>query len=542
MHVRKLKLQEPSKILDDYINNYERLSSFFVYNYHDKNAYRERLAHLKERNYDRDRLVKYLYGFNQKYQPHQKVLENIEKLKDKNAVVVVAGQQAGLLTGPAYTIHKCLSILKLAGMMENELGVPVVPVFWIAGEDHDFAEVNHVHILENGNPRKHKYNLPGAGEDSVSKLALDREKLVQWVKEAFQSFGETQYTETLLNDLVTKAKESATMVDFFAAMIHDYFGQYGLVLMDSGDSDLRKIESSHFKKMIENNASIAESVTHQLMRLKEQGYAIALDQKMASANLFYHIDGERILLERADENTFVNHAKGITLTREELLLIASETPEQLSNNVVTRPLMQESLLPTLAFIGGPGEVAYWSALKGAFEKMGMLMPPVLPRIRITMVDDKTLKWLGEKGLTIDDVLAGDWNEIRKLWLNDQHEWNVDGTYLQVQSEVMNAIKPLHQLADDVNSTLTSLCDKNKRYIDEQLAFIKKAIEREINTRYQVELQKFDRVKAALAPGGHPQERTWSIVYFLNYWGPDLISKIMESDQYSFEGDPLLVEL
>ncbi|MGV3487764.1 MAG: bacillithiol biosynthesis cysteine-adding enzyme BshC [Tuberibacillus sp.] len=542
MQVRKLKLKETSKLMDDYINQFERLSSFFVYDYHKIDAYKDRLRHLNERTYDRERLAEYLYGFNKKYQPHDKVFENIKRLKDKNAVVVVAGQQAGLFTGPAYTIHKCLSILKLTEKLEKELSVPVVPVFWIAGEDHDFAEVNHIHILDNGQPRKHKYNLAGAGEDSVSRLQLDHGKLEQWIKDAFRSFGETQYTKSLLNGLLKKAAASSTLVDFFAAMIHEYFGSYGLVLMDSGDPELRKIESDYFEKMIEHNAAISESVVRQLTALKDNGYAVSLDQKITSANLFYHHNGERILLERADHETFMNAVKGITVTREDLIRVAQETPEKLSNNVVTRPLMQESLLPTIAFIGGPGEVAYWSALKGAFEKMGMIMPPVLPRIRITMVDEKTKNWLAEKELQIDDCMTGDWSRIREAWLNNQHEWDVESTFTRVQKEVINAIQPLHDLAREVNPVFDSLCDKNKQYISEQLAFMKKAIEREFKLRYQVELNKFDRVKAAIAPGGQLQERTWSIVYFLNYWGPGLITSLMASEQYTFDGDPLLVEL
>lgn len=542
MHIRKLDLQEPSKLLDDYIHHYDRISSFFVYDYHNKSAYQERLAHLNERKFDRDKIVDYLFEYNRAFHPHPKVLENIEKLRNKDAVAVVAGQQAGLFTGPVYTVHKCISILKFAELQEKELGVPVVPIFWVAGEDHDFDEVNHVHIIEQDRTRKLKFKMAEAGQNSVSLLPVDQEKLVQWAKDAFQAFGETQFTESLLEDVITKAKASTTIVDFFSAMIHEYFGQYGLVLMDSGDKRLRKLESQHFVKMIKNNEAIAETVTHQLSSLNDHGYSVALDQKLASANLFYHENGERVLLERSAQGTFVNDTKGISLTREQLLNTAQQNPEKLSNNVVTRPLMQESLLPTLAFIGGPGEVAYWSALKGAFETMGMLMPPVLPRIRITMIDDKTKTWLGVKGLGIDDVLKGDWDQLRGNWLNDQHEWDVEGVYSQVSSNVENALRPLYQLAGDVKPTFNDLTVKNKKYIDEQLGFMKKAIERELKLRYDVELRKFDRVKAGLAPNGNLQERTWCLYYFLNYWGPDLITRLMECDHYSFEGTPLLVEL
>jgi len=205
--------------------------------------------------------------------------------------------------------------------------------------------------------------------------------------------------------------------------------------------------------------------------------------------------------------------------------------------------MQECLLPTVAFIAGPGEVAYWSALKGAFEKMGMVMPPVVPRLRLTLVDEKILRWLGEKGLALNDVFTSDWSDIRQSWLNDQHEWEIDRIYKNVQSEVEKAVQPLYQLAKEVNPhVLPGLCAKNEDYIQSQLAFIKKAIEREITNKFTTELRRFDRVKATLYPDGQFQERTWSIIFLLNRWGPELIDRLMAFDQYPMDGEAFVVEL
>jgi len=544
MRVHKLNVDEPSCLMEDYLHHYERLSPFFAYDYRDPKTYADRLTYLKERRFEREKLVAYLRQFNGKYHPPEKVIASLEKLRDDNAVVVVGGQQAGLLTGPSYTVNKCLSIIKWSEKLEADLGVPVVPVFWIAGEDHDFDEVNHVFIPDaSGAPKKHAYRHPGAGRDSVTQLQIDHERLTQWLEEAFQSFGETQYTDTLLKKVKAKLDNAKTLIDFFAAILMEFFGEYGLVLLDSGDHALRKLESDYFAHMIEANASLAESVVGQLSALKDVGYPPALDQKPESANLFYHRGGERILLERKDPTTFVNEQKGVRLTREALLEIAKTAPEQLSNNVVTRPLMQECLLPTVAFIAGPGEVAYWSALKGAFEKMGMVMPPVVPRLRLTLVDEKILRWLGEKGLALNDVFTSDWSDIRQSWLNDQHEWEIDRIYKNVQSEVEKAVQPLYQLAKEVNPhVLPGLCAKNEDYIQSQLAFIKKAIEREITNKFTTELRRFDRVKATLYPDGQFQERTWSVIFLLNRWGPELIDRLMAFDQYPMDGEAFVVEL
>ncbi|WP_229745355.1 bacillithiol biosynthesis cysteine-adding enzyme BshC [Pullulanibacillus pueri] len=541
MRIEKLNLPETSNLTADYISDNGTIGRFFDYSTQDMACYQKRLEDLHKRSYNREGLVDYLMAFNQQYEASPKVINNIQKLKDERTVVVVGGQQAGLLTGPVYTIHKCLSILQLAHQQEKALGVPVVPVFWIAGEDHDYAEVNHVFAYHQETVRKLAYHQKGTGLDSLSRIDIDKQRLNVWIESVFQAYGETSRTKALLAQVKQDAEASKTFIDFFARQIHRLFGDSGLILMDSGDPKLRHLESGFFNQLIAENEKISGSVVTQLEALRASGYTVNLDQSLESANLFIHDQDERILLYRKDKQTFVNENKGYQVSRAELLDIAETHPERLSNNVVTRPLMQEFLLPTLAFIGGPGEIAYWSGLKEAFHVFDFKMPPVVLRHRLTMVDRKTEKWLKGKQLTVEDGLSESFYKEKEAWLGRQHQWDVEGVVKTVKKEMASAYTPLAALAAEVDSELETLTQKNQEIINNQIDYMKKTIERRIRQAHSTELRKFDRVKACLLPDGSPQERVWSTFYFLNYWGSEVIDELLQTS-LEFDGKPYIVYL
>jgi len=541
MQIEKINLTEPSKLTEDYINGKAAIQSFFDYDVNDPKCYQKRLNYLDKMNYEREALADYLIQFNQKFQPHDKVLNNIERLKDPHAVVVVGGQQAGLLTGPLYTIHKCLSIIQLAQEQEQALGVPVIPVFWIAGEDHDYDEVNHVFAYQQEAIKKLPYRLLEAGMTSVSELDIDHNQLEKWLEQVFQAYGETAYTKNLLEQLKMVAKTSQTLVDFFAGLIHQLFGKHGLVLLDSGDSRLRKLEAKYFKAMIDHNQGIASGVVDQLNKLEKNGYNVQLDQSIDSMNLFINDKNERILLYHVQEETYGNKAKSMITTKADLYEVAEHHPEQLSNNVVTRPLMQEMLLPTLAFIGGPGEIAYWSALSPAFHELSLEMPPVLLRHRLVLVDRKTMQWIDQKELDLLTILSKDFYKEKEAWLDAQHQWDVEGTFNTVKENVLAVYDPLSGLAKEVDPHLEKLSNKNCHLVVKQLEYMKQAIKRNIEQKHAVELSKFERVKASLFPSDSPQERMWSVYYFMNYVGDDIVDRLLETS-FPFEGRPYVVYL
>lgn len=533
METKSIEVPPSSKLFKDYLNQEDSIQSFFDYRFNEQDDFNKRLKAIHERHYQRARLVRVLTAFNKKYTNHKNVFENINKLENNQTVAVVGGQQAGLLTGPAYAIHKCLSIIKLAKQQEERLGVPVIPIFWIAGEDHDFDEVNHVFTQKAGAMKKVVYQKKFGNKTSVSKLTIDKGDLAKWIDEVFGAFGETEHTQDVLTEVEDVMKQSVTFVDFFAHLIHRLFSHYGLVLLDSADPEMRQLESVNFQNLLSHHREINESVMTRLDALKDRGYDVNLDQTPGSVNLFYEHEGSRELL-RTDKDQLVGKNGSVSFDLDEISQIAEQKPQSFSNNVVTRPIMQDLLLPTLAFIAGPGEIAYWSTLREAFHCLAIDMPVVVPRLQITLIERRTDKWLEDKGVSIEAILNGGLHDLKDQWLRSQHPWDVTGVVDEFRQKIKVGHGPVKSLAVDISRGLEQVSDKNLSIIEQHIDMIEKKMKTMIEKQYDTELRRFDDVEAALVPMGQPQERIWSIFYFINQHGFELIDQLLEQD-YQFDG-------
>ncbi|MFS0861383.1 bacillithiol biosynthesis cysteine-adding enzyme BshC [Fredinandcohnia sp. 179-A 10B2 NHS] len=542
MEVVDLFLPSSNRLVNDYISNKMDTSSFFDYDIHSPIVYEVRKNDLAKRLFDREKLVNQLLSFNKRFNYHQNTIDNIHKLEDPASVVVIGGQQAGVLTGPLYSIHKIISIIKLAKEQEEKLQIPVIPVFWIAGEDHDFAEINHVYINDpNKGISKKAVPQRHIGKSMVSSINLEKEHLSAWVESIFETFGETNYTNELLHRLTTYIENSQTYVDFFIQIINDLFGETGLVLVDSGSSQIRNLEQTNFKTLIEKNKEIHDALISQQEKISKCQYPKTIDMNENSANIFYHLNGERVLLEyNKEHDVFSGKNNECILCTEEILQIAAENPEQLSNNVVTRPVMQELLFPTLAFISGPGEISYWAELKQVFSVMGIKMPPVVPRLMITLLERPIESTIGDLGLTIEGALTGELAKVKSNWLNN-HTGDVEHLIADAKKEVEQIHKKIRMAALNIDQGLSELLVKNADLIQSQFDFLQMTINRRFLHKNEVEIKKYDRIETSLIPLGAPQERIWNIFYYLNKYGTNFVVDLLNLE-YKFNWNHKVIKL
>ncbi|HWO95091.1 MAG TPA: bacillithiol biosynthesis cysteine-adding enzyme BshC [Bacillus sp. (in: firmicutes)] len=526
MEIKDISFPSANRLLEGYKRGEDEVMSFFHYNIHDEKVYQQRVNDLAKFSYPREELAAYLAAYNEKYGADELTMNNISKLKDQRAVVVVGGQQAGILTGPMYTVNKILSILKFAKQQEEKLKVPVIPIFWIAGEDHDFAEINHVFVERDGMLVKSAVPQKVVEKKAASDLLIDKKSCHKWIQGVFQTFGETNYSKEVLEFALESLESSRTYVDFFAQLTMQLFAGTGLVLMDSGSPELRKIESSFFVHLIEENEQLSKAVLNQQAAVeKRHSRSIQVDEQ--TAHLFYY-GNERILLERHADG-FAGKNNEVSLTREELLEIARTSPELLSNNVVTRPLMQEFLLPTLAFIAGPGEVAYWAELKQAFELFGFKMPPIVSRLSYAIVERSTNRNIEDLELTIEYILRNGIKEKKEQWLRENVKHPYDEYFERAKQDMENIHETLrnHVLRED--ETFKKVLEKNRNILQNQLNIVRKIVESKQVTKHKVTIKKFDDIEQALMPMGSPQERIWNIFYFLNKYGVDFVSQLSNLD-------------
>lgn len=525
--------------MKDYQKHDERIMRFFEY--HPFDEYEQRLHDLKEWTFEREKLAKVLHTLNKSWGATEETLHNIERLKDERSVVVIGGQQAGLLSGPLYTINKIISILYFAKKQEEKLQIPVIPVFWIAGEDHDFDEINHIYRMKTHSLDKHQMNQFVQERVPISNIKIDQSLAKQWIDDIFLDMQETAYTKNLYEMVHQCLERSTTFVDFFAHFIHCLFKEEGLVLIDSHHPQVRRIEKEYFRQLIEKQEEISMKIFRATQTVRQAGYPLTINPEPEDAHLFYHFKGERILLSKTSEENWQGKQQGIQLMTEELLEIAREQPERLSNNVVTRPLMQEMLFPTLAFIGGWGEISYWSVLKEAFHVLRLKMPPVVPRLSLSYVEPKVAKLIEKYAMDYEKVISNGVQEERINWLASQPTYPTELVTNQLKRDIKNLHKPLRDIAEKVNPSLKELSKANLDNIYKKIDFLVRTIMREVEGQYENHLIDFTILELHLHPDHQLQERRLNPIFLLNDCGLDFI-KSLKKEKLSFQKDHYLIFL
>ncbi|ASN05859.1 bacillithiol biosynthesis cysteine-adding enzyme BshC [Virgibacillus necropolis] len=541
MRIQSIHLQTQNKLIQDYRNKKSTIMQHFDYNPFESNVFQKRKKDLKNKNVNRKQLSDVLHTINTKWNAPTSTIENIGRLRDADSLVVIGGQQAGLLTGPMYTINKIISIIHLAKQQEEQLQVPVIPVFWIAGEDHDFDEINHIFLSDTSQMKKYTLLQREIEKKAVSNIAIDDEQANDWLKRLFVELNETLHTKELYNTIRNFLNESDTYVDFFARMIYWLFNEEGLVLVDSNHRQVRNLESNYFVDLIDNQSKTTHAINRSFEEVAKQGYALSVDVDDNDANLFYQNGMERVLLVRDDNDDWIGKNKEVKFTTEELLDIARNKPKLLSNNVMTRPLMQEMLFPSLAFIGGPGEISYWSILKKAFHANNMKMPPIVPRLSFTLMEPHIEKLLTTYHIDAEHAVNNGVIDRKDRWLEEKYDPPVKQLAKQLKQTIDGAHEPLRDLAESIQSDLADLANTNLKYLYKDVEFLEKRITKTLEKKYAKELHEFNLLQLALHPNNGLQERVWNPLPWMNRYGIDFI-KQLSNESCSYDKEHFLIYL
>ncbi len=538
MRLEQLTQPFVSPFYQAYLEEAEKLSSFFHYEWN-QDALNKRLSDTNFNGYKRTELAAVIKEYMEPFGLSEKSKVHLEELKE-NGVVVIGGQQAGLLTGPMYSIHKAISVITLAKQQREKLGVPVIPVFWIAGEDHDIDEINHVYIERSRRLHKAVYPEKSRVKKIASETTIDQEVMEPYLEDIFRSLPETSYTKELYKGMLKGIERHRTYTEFFAALMNEFFGEEGLLLIDASFQPLRKLEGEYFHTLVKRSPEIAEAVCEQEQMMVAAGYGAPIEAKENAANLFYVLEGERFLLERKGQ-LFVNEQKGISLTTDELLQTTQENPEALSNNVVTRPIMQEMVFPVLSFIAGPGEIAYWATLKPAFELLDMTMPVITPRLSITVISTKVQSLLERLSFTIEDVWSGVVEEAKQQLIAEHRDDAIQDHIDGMRAELEAKYKQLENLLQKNDLHITPLVEKNLQYHQLQFDYLTKAIEGTLLGKLDAAIHRYDRLVMELAPNGGLQERTYCPIQLLNEQGTSVVKDLLNVP-FEFSGKHQVVYL
>ncbi|ARD49209.1 bacillithiol biosynthesis cysteine-adding enzyme BshC [Sporosarcina sp. P37] len=538
MDLETLELPKKNKLMESYRHDPQFFHRFFDNEVTEK-GYKERVQELDERSFQRTRLASVVKEYMKPFGISELAAKHIQELAE-DALVVIGGQQAGVLTGPLYSVHKAVSVILLAKQQRAVLERPVVPVFWIAGEDHDINEINHTYTPQSGKAVKRQFKQPAILKTMASDTVYDQKEMTAYIKKIFKSYGETAYTQSLLQDVLQTVQQQRTYTGFFTSLMNRLFSAHGLLFIDAACKPLRELESPYFSQMIENAEAMAESVYSTEQQLQTMGYAKPIESEEQDANLFYVHDTGRVLLRRKDHK-FVNEQAGISFSEGEMHELAKNKPWLLSNNVATRPIMQDLVFPVLAFVGGPGEIAYWSLLKGAFHILGIRMPVIVPRLSITLVNRQVQEALKLTGITIDRVLDHQLPSHQELWLEQLRDERFDQLLDETKNQLEAQYEQLHSHLETTDPALLQLLDKNLQFHKGQFDYLKKKKEQSTLLKHHVQFGRFHLISEQLFPEGSLQERLYSPYFYMNQFGQGLIDELLKQP-YTFDGSHQLVYL
>ncbi|WP_138493228.1 bacillithiol biosynthesis cysteine-adding enzyme BshC [Paenibacillus pinistramenti] len=482
------------------------------------------LDHTEGSRIDRHNVVDVLRTYNKLYNPHPKVAESLERLEQKGTPVIVGGQQSGLFTGPLLVIYKAATVVQAARKAEAELGRPVVPVFWIAGEDHDWDEANHTYVLSKDlKVSRIRMYRDDDHRNSVSYTPVEEEEWSKALAELNELLPDTEFKPQLMSDL--RESVSETLSVSFAKLLGRLFGPYGLILLDSADPQLRQLEKEMFKAVIRKGDELTASYIEAARQIREMGLEEQAEVAEDGANLFYIHEGERLLLFRNGEQ-FQDRKGRVSFSREELLQEVDQHPERFSNNVLTRPLMQDALLPVLGFVLGDGEIAYWALLKQAFRVMGLQMPILLPRMSFTVVEGTLQKYMDMYSLTYEDVRDA-YEDKRAAWLLQQDHVRIDERFDEVKEVFNRLYEPLIEELGTIQKGLIRLGGSNQERILSQMDYLRDKAKEALAAAHDATLRHWDRIHLSLMPQDKLQERVYNIFYYLNRYGSEFMDHLME---------------
>jgi bacillithiol synthase len=505
-----------STLFLDYINQSVNITSFYKHHINKKD-FSDYLENAKFGSLNREVLVNALHKQSALVKnTSQNSTENIDNLNLNNTYTVTTGHQLCLFTGPLYFIYKIASTINLCKTLaKNFPPLNFVPIYWMASEDHDFEEINHANIFGK------KVTWDSHQKGCVGEFSTEGLQLI--IAELKNILGESEKTAELISIFENAYVKHSNLADATRYLVNELFGEYGIVILDGNDADLKRLFKEEFKKDIFENISyqlVSETITE-----LEKKYSTQVTPR--EINIFYKEKGVRERIEKQGEYYAVLNTD-IKFTAQEIETIIETTPEKLSPNVVLRPLYQQKILPNIAYVGGPGELAYWLEYKTMFESFKINLPILMPRNFATVIDKTTQLKLQKLNITIEDVFK-DGEELVKQFIKTQHN---DINLEEAKQKLVDVYSQILETVTNIDKSLVGTTEAEKQKATNGITTIEQKINRALKQKSETDVNQIWSIKDKLFPKGAPQERYDNFSMYYSKYGKDFIIEIMNSLNYN----------
>ena len=487
-----------------------------------------RALHLA-RSFPREQVAAILLRQNKSFGNSPAAFSHIEKVVKPESVAILTGQQVGIFTGPLYTIFKALTAIRLAEQLRR-LGVEAIPVFWMDSEDHDLAEITRMAVLgadSHASTIDYRDLLFGAGYDHdnlrpVGSIAFS-ESIQQAVGHYLDLLPDSEWKQDIALTLERAYRPGATFAQSFGKAMAELFSDRGLVLFDPQDPESKRLVAPVFRKAVAQTGLIHERLVERNHLLAQAGYHTQVSVLEASTVLSLLDGGERRPLTRQGSVFGLKNAERV-FTESELIELVELAPERFSPNVLLRPIVQDHLFPTVAYVGGPSEIAYFAQIQVLYDLYDRPMPALWPRASFTLMEAETSALMEKFAIEFEDCFLGKHHLVEKLITasNDSSTTAIISglrSYLDVSLE---EIRPQMEAAD---TSLGQALETARRKMLHQVDSLQtKSVHLEARNHREL-LERAEFFLNHLYPNKNLQERQLSIHSFLARYGPPVMKAV-----------------
>jgi bacillithiol biosynthesis cysteine-adding enzyme BshC len=527
------QLPHQPKLFLDYVDQFEKVKQFYVHP-PTMEAVTRAAKGLKYPPERRAEVARILGRQNKALGAGERAQANLERLTG-GAVAVVSGQQVGLFGGPAYSVYKALMAVQVAEELTRS-GIEAVPVFWMATEDHDLEEVRHATFFDGG--KLIRFELPDGNEAGkpVGRIPLgpEVEKSAQEAAELLQNQGGELHAQWLLESY----KAGETYGSAFGKLFARLFVQQGLILLDPLDAGLHKMAAPLYQHALAERDELTEKLLEREKDLERAGYPAQVKVTSKSTLLFYLGEGPRQAVT-ASNGQFQAGEK--SWKREDLTHLTHTEPENFSPNALFRPVVQDYLLPTVAFIGGPAELSYIAQSEVVYEHLLGHAPVMLPRAGFTLVDAKAAKLLDRYDLSVEEVWEGP-QELRRRIEGASLPESLEKDFERDQKEIATMLQRLGKQIEKLDATLVGAVERTQKGIESHLEQLRQKVGRAQDQKLGVLAGHEQHLESLLNPHKALQERELCLLPFLARLGAEGLEELQKLCSSKRLGHHFIVQL
>ncbi|MBS1820128.1 MAG: bacillithiol biosynthesis cysteine-adding enzyme BshC [Acidobacteria bacterium] len=510
------------RLAADYAYDFRSVEPFFAGDPSERSAWAAAIARTQAHTRDRAGIASILGAQQARRGAPAAAVAAAARLADPRTVAIVTGQQAGLFGGPLFTLLKALTALKLARTVEQEHQVPAVAIFWIDAEDHDWDEVRGCTVYDAA-LAPHSVALPARPADHapVATVTLDQH-ITAALDQIEQLMPPTEFRASVMADLRSAYVEGRGMADAFGRWMERVLGDRGLIVYDSSDPASKPIAGPVFVSELSKPGETAKLAAQAGAQLVSRGYHSQVHAHDDGLALF-HLEGGRRAIRQQDGQFVVGEAR---FAQASLVDQATRTPSAFSPNVLLRPVVQDTLFPSICYVAGPNELAYLGQLRGVYDRFGVPMPLMYPRASATLLDSAAMRFLAKYGLPIEALQPQDESALNQL-LESQIPPAVEASFSQASQAIDSSMQAIIDAIPALDPTLEGATRSTLGRMQHDLQNLHNKMIQAAKRRDETLRRQFMRTRALAFPDGHAQERTIGFVSFLNQYGPALVDRLEE---------------